>query len=119
MNTVFKTKLAHPVPELPVADVEKAQAYYHDVLGFEIAWILPEKTMGAVHRDEVTLFLSRQKDASPHTHWIFTPDVDASYEEMKERGAQITENLETKPWNMRQFTIEDPDGNRFIFHCDV
>ena len=26
--------------------------------------------------------------------------------------------LETKPWGLRQFTVEDLDGNRFYFHCD-
>jgi catechol 2,3-dioxygenase-like lactoylglutathione lyase family enzyme len=30
-----------PVPELPVADVERAQRYYRDVLGFDIDWLFP------------------------------------------------------------------------------
>ncbi len=29
-------KLNQPVPELPVADVEKAQRYYRDILGCKI-----------------------------------------------------------------------------------
>jgi len=29
------------VPELPVADVECAQQYYRDTLGFEIGWLYP------------------------------------------------------------------------------
>jgi predicted enzyme related to lactoylglutathione lyase len=28
-----------PVPELPVADVERAQQHYRDVFGFEIGWL--------------------------------------------------------------------------------
>jgi len=31
-----KTKIGQPVPQLPVEDVEKAQIYYKDILGFEI-----------------------------------------------------------------------------------
>ena len=32
--------------------------------------------------------------------------------------ARIVEPLEKKPWGLRQFTLEDIDGNRFHFHCD-
>jgi predicted enzyme related to lactoylglutathione lyase len=119
MNTSVKTKLAQPVPELPVADVEKAQIYYRDILGFDIAWTYPDKSIGAVSRDEIAIFLSRRNDVSPNKHWIFADDVDATFEEMKARGAKITEDIENKPWNLRQFTIEDLDGNRFIFHHDL
>lgn len=30
-----RTKLSHPTPELPVADVERAQQHYRDAFGFE------------------------------------------------------------------------------------
>jgi uncharacterized glyoxalase superfamily protein PhnB len=49
---------------------------------------------------------------------VFTNDVDATYRELQDAGASIVEPLETKPWGMRQFTLEDLDGNRFYFHCD-
>jgi catechol 2,3-dioxygenase-like lactoylglutathione lyase family enzyme len=37
--------LGQPVPELPVEDVERAQQYYRDILGFEIGWLDPGKEM--------------------------------------------------------------------------
>ena len=37
----FRTRLAHPTPELPVEDVERAQQHYRDALGFEIGCRLP------------------------------------------------------------------------------
>ena len=43
---------------------------------------------------------------------MFAEDVDATYEEMKASGANIVEPLEKKPWGLRQFTVDDPDGNR-------
>lgn len=119
MDNVAKTKLAQPVPQLPVADVEKAQRYYRDVLGFAITWITPDKYIGAVARDDIGIFLSRHTGATPNTHWIFADDIDATFEEMKIRGATITEDIEDKPWKQRQFTIEDMDGNRFIFHHEL
>jgi len=51
-------------------------------------------------------------------HWVFAPEIDAAYEELSSRGARIVEPLEMKPLGLRQFTVEDIDGNRFYFHCD-
>jgi uncharacterized glyoxalase superfamily protein PhnB len=49
---------------------------------------------------------------------VFAPDLDATYAELRSRGARIVEPLEKKPWGVRQFTVEDIDGNRFYFHHD-
>jgi len=113
------TTIGHPVPELPVADVEKAQQYYHDALGFEIGWLEPGKEIGAVSRGDVAIFFrKRQEPFEPAIHWIFAADIDATYEELRSSGAKIVEPLEKKPWGLRQFTVADLDGNRFYFHCD-
>ena len=48
MSAEKRTSLGPPVPELPVADVERAQQYYRDKLGFEIGWLYPGKEIGAV-----------------------------------------------------------------------
>jgi predicted enzyme related to lactoylglutathione lyase len=113
------TTIGQPVPELPVADVEKAQQYYREVLGFEIGWLDPSKGIGAVSREKVVIFFRRrQAPFEPGVHWVFAEDIDATFEELRSSGAKIVEPLEKKPWGLRQFTIEDLDGNRFYFHCD-
>jgi hypothetical protein len=44
-------------------------------------------------------------------------EVDQLYEEWKRSGVDFTDALETKPWNLREFTAKDLDGNRFrVFH---
>ena len=114
-----RTKLAHPTPELPVADVERAQRHYRDALGFEIGWLYPGGDIGAVSRDHAVIFLRRRDGPfEPAVHWMFAAEIDATYEELRSRGARIVEPLEQKPWGLRQFTVEDIDGNRFYFHCD-
>ena len=111
--------IGHPVPELPVEDVERAQQYYRDVLGFEIGWLYPDKGIGAVSRRDVVIFFRRTKPPFvPAVHWIFAEDLDATHEELKASGANIVEPLEAKPWGLRQFTVDDLDGNRFYFHHD-
>jgi len=113
------TRIAQPVPELPVADVEQAQKHYHEALGFEIGWLYPGSDIGAVTRgDVVVMFRRTQRQFERVVHWVFAEDIDATYEELQLSGARIVEPLEAKPWGLRQFTVEDIDGHRFYFHCD-
>lgn len=107
------------VPELPVADVERAQLYYRDTLGFEVGWLYPDKSIGAVSRDKVAIFFrKRMPPFEPAIHWTFAEDIDATYQELMSSGAKIVEPLEKKPWGLRQFTVSDLDGNLFYFHHD-
>ena len=115
----LRTTFSYPTPELPVLDVERAQQHYRDSLGFEIGWLNPGMEIGSVSRDEVAIFLRRRSQPfEPAVHWIFAVDIDAAYAELQSLGARIVEPLERKPWGLRQFTVEDIDGNRFYFHCD-
>src|SRR5580693_2029925 len=120
MSTKEKlSSLGHPVPELPVADVERAQQHYRDALGFEIGWLYPDKEIGAVSRGKTAIFFrKRTPPFEPAVHWVFAEDIEASYQELKSSGADIVEPLETKPWGLRQFTVKDLDGNLFYFHRD-
>jgi catechol 2,3-dioxygenase-like lactoylglutathione lyase family enzyme len=110
----MNSKIHQPIPELPVSDVEKAQAFYRDKLGFEIAWTYP--TLGAVSKGETVIFLGKQQTVVPGTVWVFADDVDEMYTEFHDASIMITEEIDTKPWGIRQFVIKDIDGNRFIFH---
>ena len=111
--------MGHPVPELPVADVERAQRHYRDALGFEIGWLEPGKEIGAVSHGNVAIFFrKRQPPFEPAVHWVFAEDIDASYQELTSSGANIVDPLERKPWGLRQFTVKDLDGNLFYFHHD-
>jgi uncharacterized glyoxalase superfamily protein PhnB len=113
------SRIDRPVPELPVLDVERAQRHYRDALGFEIGWLSPGKEIGAVSRGDVAIFFrKRAPPFEPAVHWIFAEDVDATYRELVASGANIVEPLEKRPWGLRQFTVEDLDGNRFYFHHD-
>jgi len=113
-------KLNQPVPELPVTDVEKAQKYYRDVLGFKIEWIYPNKEIGAVSNGETAIFFRKRTGSfEPVVHWIYTDNVDAIYRQLVSIGADIVEDIEDKPWGHRQFTIKDPDDNLFYIHHEL
>jgi uncharacterized glyoxalase superfamily protein PhnB len=114
------TSIGPPVPELPVADVERAQKHYRDALGFEIGWLYPGKEIGAASRGgKVAIFFrERTPPFEPAIHWVYAEDIDATYQELRSLGANIVEPLEKKPWGLRQFTVQDLDGNLFYFHHD-
>lgn len=114
------TSIGQPVPELPVADVERAQQHYRDALGFEIGWLYPDKGIGAASRGDMgpIFFRKRKPPFEPAVHWVFAEDIDASYQELKSLGANIVDPLEKKPWGLQQFTVQDLDGNLFYFHHD-
>lgn len=111
--------MSQPVPELPVTDVVLTQRYYRDYLGFEIGWLLPNEELGAVSRDDAAIILRKTTQPfDPSAVWIYAENVDDSYNELQSVGARIVEPLEDKPWGLRQFQVEDLDGNRFYFHHD-
>src|SRR5438876_11124665 len=86
------SSMSQPVPELPVADVERAQQHYRDALGFEIGWLYPDKEIGAVSRGKVAIFFrKRELPFEPAVHWVFADDIDASYQELQSLGANIAE----------------------------
>src|ERR1700741_2754545 len=99
------TSIGRPVPELPVADVERAQQHYRDALGFEIGWLYPGKEIGAVSRGNVAIFFrKRNPPFEPAVHWVFAKDLDASYQVLKSSGANIVDPLEKKLFLIRRFT---------------
>ena len=111
------TTIGSPVPELPVADVERAQQHYKDALGFEIGWLYPDKEIGSVSRGKAVIFFrKRSQPFEPAVHWIFAEDIEATNQEFKSLGANIVDPLEMKPWGIRQFTVQDLDGNIFYIH---
>lgn len=98
-------------PQLPVTDLAATQAWYRDVLGFEIAWA--NRDFGAVWRDRVEIFFARVASPVPGSCLcVRVDDADALCAEYRERGARIVEGPEDKPWGMREFALEDPNGHR-------
>ncbi|HEU5290220.1 MAG TPA: VOC family protein [Cyclobacteriaceae bacterium] len=115
----MKSIFHQPVPELPVRDVEVAQKFYRDKMGFAIAWADTASGMSGIFKDEASFFLKQYASVAPIKLWIFVDNVDDTYTECKKAFITILEHIETKPWGLRQFIMEDPDGNKIIFHHDV
>lgn len=113
---------------LVVADINRARAWYTDVLGatlnreyggtsavlrFAGSWLLLV-TSGAPTDDKpgVSLAPSNDRSTTDHLFTIRVPDCRSAYETLRERGAHfLTEPIE-RGSETRCF-FRDPDGNLF------
>jgi uncharacterized glyoxalase superfamily protein PhnB len=116
----MQTTAANPsriAPEIPSGNLAAAIEYYERRLGFEVAMQMPDGDYAIVERDGVAihLFQDRAGDHSPAGIHIFTPDLEELYAEFAARGAQISQQIEQKPWGNRDFRVKDPAGNELKF----
>lgn len=51
--------------------------------------------------------------------YVNVDDVDALYDEVRQRGAKVPRPPATKPWGMREFALHTPDGHRITFGAAV
>ncbi len=100
-------------PQLPVENVREAQAYYRDVLDFKIAWIWREE-YGAVYNGTTEIFFIRETgEIRPVCSFVRVNNADEVLALYRERGVKIVEGIESHPYGMREFSIEDNNGHRF------
>jgi lactoylglutathione lyase len=112
-------------PNLLVANVERALAFYVDVLGFERGMTVPEESpyvFASVTGGAVEIFLNDAAAAvkeypafggrplgATGTMYIEVEGVDALHDRLK-ATATIVMPLVTQFYGMREFALEDPDG---------
>ena len=114
-----------------VHDPDDALTFYRDTLGLELRndvaredfrWI----TVGAPSQPGVAIVLTNYLNGSPadgdavaalvakgalngvHFH---TDDLDASFEKVRDAGAEIVQEPTAQPWGTRDFAVRDPSGN--------
>lgn len=113
--------LVRAVPVLPVLDLERVQAFYVSVLGFERLFVTPGDSAG-VQRDAVRLHFWLTDDpklpalSSCRIELSSVAALDALYAQAS--AARIVHPagaLADKPWGAREFTALDPFGNGLTF----
>jgi len=114
------------VPEIPVTDVDKAAAYYVNVLGFTFDWGDDRGGIGGISQGQCRMFLTNASfregygTGGPVMVWLnldSKEEVDELFQRWKEAGAKILAEPEDKPWNLREFRVADLDGNQLrVFH---
>ena len=106
-------------PLLLVPDVPATADYYRHVLSFKSDpdGTSPEYTV--VWRDNAAVHLARGDQAPTGVRIFFwVKDVNALYDDVSGRGAEIVAPIETRPYKIRDFSIRDPNGVLLVFGQD-
>ncbi len=115
------------VPEIPVRNIDDAVLYYRDSLGFQLDWGGQELGLAGISKGQCRIFLANQefregyKNFGPILIWLnaeSTEEVDELYQAWTSQ-AKLISAPETKPWNLYEFTMADPDGNLFRVFFDL
>jgi len=103
-----------------VQDVLRSVEHYRDVLGFRTEFTYGQPTFYAgVERGAVVIHLQAASETKRQPGQgavnIFVTDVDALYQELKSRGATTLNEPKDYAYGMRDFDINDLDGNHLCF----
>lgn len=114
------TSLCGSATVFVVQDVLRSVEHYRDVFGFQTVFTYGEPTFYAgVARDGITIHLQAasktRRQRGQGSINIFVSDVDALYGELKSRGANTLNEPKDYPYGMRDFDINDLDGNHLCF----
>ena len=107
-------------PVFPVTDFARALNHYVKKLQFTVKFQWAdgggEPTRYAIlENGRCELHLSGGSDPQPASAYIFVDRVSAYYKLVREHGVTLSCDIEDQPWQMREFEVTDPDGNRLIF----
>jgi catechol 2,3-dioxygenase-like lactoylglutathione lyase family enzyme len=116
---------------IQVHDPDVALAFYRDTLGLDVRndvanegfrWV----TVGAAAQPDVSIVLTNYLAGSPADGEAITAlvakgalngvhfrsdDLDATFEKVREAGAEIVQEPTDQFWGTRDFAVRDPSGN--------
>ena len=114
-----------------VHDPEAALSFYRDELGLELRndvaregfrWI----TVGSASQPEIAIVLTNYLNGSPADSeavaelvakgalngvYFHTDDLDATFEKLRDAGAEIVQEPTEQFWGTKDFAVRDPSGN--------
>jgi catechol 2,3-dioxygenase-like lactoylglutathione lyase family enzyme len=131
---------ARLVPELDVADLDRALAFYVDVIGCRVLFARPEERFAYLDLAGVHLMLEeatgpgRRFRTAPLEHpygrgvnfMIEVPEIEQLHDRVKAAACDMVIPLEERWYRQdeiengqRQFIVADPDGYLLRFFIDV
>src|SRR5262245_20694006 len=101
------------VANIKTADVAKAEAFYHDVLGLEVVmdhgWI---RTYGSNQKMTVQVSFAAQggSDTPVPDLSIEVDDMEVALRKVRTAGLAVEYGPKSEPWGVRPFYVRDPLG---------
>jgi len=115
------------IPVIQCACIEKTLEFYQQALryivisktesdsGLQWAYIKSDNTYLMLQKN---IDISSQTDFKPIVLHYFTSDVSAQHQFMTARGINVGQ-IEDTEYHVRQFFIEDPEGNKIAIGQDI
>lgn len=120
----YEPRIRGIAPQFLVDDLVKAVEYYKDKLGFDVDFMY-ESFYAGVSRDGSSIHLkcapktaSDRENRRSNEHldaYIDVSDVDTLYADISARNANVTKPIGDRPWQCRDFYVEDIDGYILCF----
>lgn len=106
---------------LAVNDFDSAVKYFVEKLGFAL-----DQTIGGwafLHLDSFYLMVGDCRGEVPardtNNHSLFAyvncEGIDELYRQYQENGVEFNQKIADKPWGLREFGVETPEGHRIMF----
>src|SRR6476646_11208514 len=116
MSAGEDVRLGRAAPMIPVADIERAVAFYTAAFDFAktfengdpVEFVILERDAAEVH---LTLVRDHVGKTFNVLHLMVTAGVDELYRRCEAAGARIVKPMRDAPWGLRTFVMADPDGN--------
>lgn len=110
-------RLGRVAPMVPVADIDRAVAFYSTIFGFEKTFENGDPVGFVIlKRDDAEVHLTLVRDHMGKTfnvmHLMVAAGVDEIYRRCEAAGARIIKRMRDAPWGLRTFVLADADGNR-------
>lgn len=108
-------KMTRLIPMLPVRSMPASVAYYRK-LGFSVEQRNDDWRWAMLCFGECRLMVDQSINVHPQAPrtcvlYLYPDDITAYHHSLRENGVNVPE-LEESFYGMREFRIEDPDGNR-------
>ena len=106
---------------IQVSDLSTSKAWYHDVLGFELLFELPDQQFCELASpvDRVTVGLSQVSDfktGSSTTLTFGVADIEVARTLLERRGVRFDGPTEEIPGIVKLALLFDPDNNRLMLY---
>ena len=106
-------------PLLLVPDVSATADFYRKILGFKTDPGAETGDYSVVWRDNAAVHFAKGEEAPTGVRIFFwVKDVNGLYAEMTSRGAAIAVPIGTRPYQVRDFSVRDPNGVVVVFGQD-
>ena len=112
-------KLKDLIPMLETSDLKESIKYYTETLAFTCQGVYPETgepCWASLTKDKIVIMLTvrsahskSEKPTMTGTLYLYPDDVDKAWEELKDK-TEVSYEIETFDYGMREFGIIDPNG---------